>query len=59
MNKKINKINKRKEQTERKMLRKILGKVKENGEFKGRHYQKLNILMEKITETMRKRRIGY
>lgn len=47
------------EAKERKILRKILGPTKENGEYRRRHNQELYTHIEKITVTMRKRRIMF
>ena len=44
---------------ERKILRKILGPVKENGEYRRRHNHELYTHVEKITDAMRKRRIAF
>lgn len=41
------------------MLTKVLGPVKENGECRRGHNQELYTHMEKITDTMRKRRIRF
>lgn len=47
------------EAKERKILRKILGPVKENGEYRRRHNNELYTHIEKITTTIRKRRITF
>ena len=47
------------EAKERKILRKILGPVKEDGEYRRRHNHELYSHVEKITDTIRKRRIAF
>ncbi|KAJ8887737.1 hypothetical protein PR048_013955 [Dryococelus australis] len=47
------------ESKERKILRKILGPVKENSEYRSRHNHELYLHVEKITDTIRKRRIAF
>lgn len=47
------------EAKERKILRRILGPIKENGEYRKRHNHELYLHMEKITDTIRKRRIMF
>lgn len=44
---------------ERKILRKILGPIKDSGEFRRRHNQELYTRVEKITDVIRKRRISF
>lgn len=47
------------EAKERKILRKIMGPVKENGEYRRRHNHELYTHVEKITDTIQKRRITF
>ncbi|KAJ8865723.1 hypothetical protein PR048_033244 [Dryococelus australis] len=47
------------EAKQRKIFRKILGPIKENGEYKRRHNHELYTHVEKITDTIRKRRITF
>lgn len=47
------------ETKERKILRKILGPIKENGEYRRRHNRELYTHIEKLTDVMRKRRITF
>lgn len=47
------------EKVERRILRKILGPVKEGNEYRRRHNNELYRHIEKITDTIRKRRISF